>query len=86
MCLPSLIEQRTILIQKKSATSLGNVVIAGHIDAPIAEHLAHVAQPLGGKFKGPLKSTPSGSSEHGGTKSRQRPGLHLFLISKDLRS
>ena len=65
MGLAMAIQQLPLGVDQVGGATLGDVVIHRHIRAPMAEHLAHIAQPQRGQFKGALKVPPTGTGEQG---------------------
>ena len=49
-------KKSVVSIQQEGAAPLGHKVIAGHVGAPVAQYLGHVAQADGGQLEGPLEA------------------------------
>jgi GNAT superfamily N-acetyltransferase len=83
---PVAVEQRVVGLQQEGATPLGEEVVARHVGAPVAQHLAHVPQTHRGQLEGPLETSAAGPGEERTPDRRQGARLDGLVVGDALGS
>ena len=78
------IDHAVIGVEQHGGAALGDVVVTGHVGAPVAEHFIHVAQTLGGELKRSLEPGTTGLAEQSPPEARQRKGFNPLFVVEDL--